>query len=202
MELNKFNSYFNKNTAQGYRSINSEEAFSIPDVVKLVFDDIYIKYGDKCFKHPTNFTDHPLLENLFLEKEIAPNSEERAKSEKSCDEAFYQYLIYTKNLTNKNYFVLALKFVILFRECLNISRQKEIDSNLENGVNLKEYTAVRNAETVPEICNEFVTEYLENNDYFGIISDRDRNEVIELIQHFCTWLYLNGYTQSRLSLVS
>lgn len=171
-------------------------------MVKLVFDDIYVKYGEKCFKRPSNFTDHPLLENLFLEKEIAQISEEKQKNEKTCDEAFYQYLNYIKNLTNKNYFVLALKFAILFRECLNISRHKEVNSNSENGVDSKkEYTAIKNAETVPEICNEFVTDYLENNYYFGITSERDRNEIIELIQHFCTWLYLNGFTQSRLSLV-
>ncbi len=174
----------------------------MPDVVKLVFDDIYVPYGHKCFKRPDNFSDHPLLEMLFLEKEV-PATDVRPKSEKTCDEAFYQYMNYIKNLTNKNYFALALKFMLLFRECLNISRQKELESNLENGVIAKrEYTANKNSETVPEICNEFVTDYLENNDYFGITSERDRNEIIELIQHFCTWLYLNGYTQSRLSLVS
>lgn len=89
------------------------------------------------------------------------------------------------------------------RECLNISRQKEIDSSNGNGsTSWREYTSFVNPETVPEICNEFVTEFLENNDYFGIPSDYERNEIIELIQHFCLWLYQNGYTQSRLSLVS
>jgi hypothetical protein len=167
-----------------------------------VFDDIYVQFGDKCFKRPDNFTDHALLEMLFLEKEPIL-SEDKPKNEKTCDEAFYQYINYVKNLTNKNYFVLVMKFVLLFRECLNISRNKELLNELENGINARrEYSALRNPETVPEICNEFVTDYLENNDYFGINSERDRNEIIELIQHFCTWLYMNGYTMSRLSLVS
>ena len=165
-----------------------------------MFDDIYVPYGGKCFKRPDNFTDHALLEMLFLEKDPP---EDKPKNENTCDEAFYQYINYMKKLTNKNYFTLALKFVILFRECLNISRSKELVSEHENGVNpRREYSALRNAETVPEICNEFVTDFLENNDYFGISTERDRNEIIELIQHFCTWLYANGYTQSRLSLVS
>ena len=130
-------------------------------------------------------------------------SKEEEKNKKTCDEVFYEYLNYGRKLTNKHYFGLILKFVLLMRECLNISRQKEIDSSNGNGANSwREYSSFVNAETVPEICNEFVTEYLENNDYFGIPTEDDRNEIIELIQHFCVWLYQNGYTQSRLSLVS
>jgi hypothetical protein len=130
-------------------------------------------------------------------------TQEEEKNKKTCDEVFYEYLIFCKNLTNINYFGLVLKFVLLMRECLNISRQKEIDTSNGNGANAwREYTSFVNSETVPEICNEFVTEYMENNDYFGISSESDRNEIIELIQHFCLWLYQNGFTQSRLSLVS
>jgi hypothetical protein len=170
------------------------------EVIPQVFEDIYVKYGDKCFIWPGHFSDHPLLK-MFLNGCRISNEEE--KNKKTCDEVFYEYLNYSKNSTNKEYFTLVMKFVLLMRECLNISRQKEIDTSNGNGSNSwREYTSFVHAETVPEICNEFVTDYMENNDYFGIPSESDRNEIIELIQHFCLWLYQNGYTQSRLSLVS
>lgn len=148
-----------------------------------------------------HYTDHPVLQMLFNEVPV----DSKLKNEKNCDEIFYEYLVYCKNNANKTYFILILKFVALFRECLNNSRQKEVESNQQNGgvpFLKSEYSSMANAETVPELCNEFVTEFLENNHYFGIELESDRNEIIELIQHLCTWLYLNGYTQSRLSRVS
>jgi len=170
------------------------------EIIPVVYEDIYAKYGAKCFICLSDSSDHPLFKR-FLNGN--PISTEEEKNKKTCDEVFYEYLNYAKSSTNKDYFILTMKFVVLMRECLNISRQKEIDSSNGNGsTSWREYTSFVNPETVPEICNEFVTEFLENNDYFGIPSDYERNEIIELIQHFCLWLYQNGYTQSRLSLVS
>jgi len=193
----KYNQFFNKD----FRIAKENESYDVnTETIPQVFLEIYSKYGGKCFIWPGHYTDHPLLK-MFLNGVQVTQEEE--KNKKTCDEVFYEYLAYCKNLTNKNYFSLTLKFILLMRECLNISRQKEIDSTNGNGANTwREFTSFVNAETVPEICNEFVTDYLENNDYFGINSESDRNEIIELIQHFCLWLYQNGYTQSRLSLVS
>ena len=36
----------------------------------------------------------------------------------------------------------------------------------------------------------------------GYTSDNERNEIIEMIQHFCIWLFKNEYTKSKLSLAS
>ena len=154
-----------------------------------------------------HFTDHPLLSMIFNETQVP----EKNKNEKTLDDIFYEYINYIKDKTNKNYFILCLKFIILFRECMNISRKNQIAnpeeeqnilSTTQTSILKKEYSSVSNAETAPDLCNEFVTEFLELNDYFGIKSDQERNEIIELIQHFCLWLYLNGYTQSRLSRLS
>jgi hypothetical protein len=188
-DMAKYNNFFLKE-----ERVFNNEAFNICDIVKLVFDDIYTKYKDRCYLKPDNFTDHPILESLFLEKPL----ESKSKDTKTCDDCFLEYLNFTKKQTNKTYYTLLLKFAILMRECLNISRHKDLEQDACN----REYTSLKSAETVPDICNEFVTEFLENNNYFGIFSDNDRNEIIELIQHFCTWLYTNGYTPSRLSLVS
>ena len=114
-----------------------------------------------------------------------------AKTDISCDDIFYLYLREVSKKTNKEYFHFLFKFVFLFRECIN--RLKKVDKP-ENEV---DYTQTANAETVPDTCNEFITEFMDPNDYYGL----DTSELIEAIQHFCYWLYVNHYTTSRLTLL-
>ena len=54
---------------------------------------------------------------------------------------------------------------------------------------MTEYSTIVNAENVPDSCNEFYTDFLEMNDFFGMNSDKEKIEIIDLIQHFCIWLY-------------
>jgi len=156
-----------------------------------------------------------VLKRLFDETPISGV----AKNQKTADDIFYEYLVYVKDLCNKNYFILCLKFLILFRECMNNSRQKEVEklndvqhngditttdnhTNETNGQAKREYSTIKNCETAPDLCNEFITDFLENNDYFGIEGVEDRNEFIDLVQHLCFWMHRNEYTQSRLTLMS
>ena len=105
------------------------------------------------------------------------------------DEIFSKYLIEVYGECNKEYFEFIAKFVILFRECIN---KIKVDNSLED------FSAVKNADNVPDTCNEFITDFMENYDYFGM----DTMELIEIIQHLCNWLYENKFTTSKLSLVS
>ena len=89
-----------------------------------------------------------------------------------------------------------MKFVILFMECYDISKNKETKG---------EKHAVTNKitpEGLPDLCNEFYGEFMEQNNFFGIDEQDERNEIIEIIQHFCIWLFKNEYTKSKLSLAS
>ena len=107
---------------------------------------------------------------------------------KTCDEIFSCYLIEFHSICDRHYFNLLTKFVCLFRECINQYRK-----NQEN-----EFTTKECADTVPDLCNEFITEFMETNDNFKL----DQNEIIEIIQHFCYWLYENKFTTSRLTLLA
>ena len=89
------------------------------------------------------------------------------------------------------------KFVILFRECYDCSKNKDKDP-----AQRQKYTGDNNAEGLPDLCNEFYGEFLEQNNFFDIEDQNDRNEIIEIIQHFCIWLFKNEYTKSKLSLAS
>ena len=111
----------------------------------------------------------------------------------NLDYIFFFYLKEFYKSVNKVYFWFILKFIILFREFLNQTRKNFV----KNGEN-KDFTQLYNAEIIPEMFNEFLLDFMESYDYFGL----NKNELIELIQHFCYWLNINRYSQTQLSLIN
>jgi len=61
-----------------------------------------------------------------------------------------------------------------------------------------EFCEINNAEIAPEISNEFVAIYLENRKHTAI----ERSDATDYTRHFCHWLFINGYTCSKLSMVA
>ena len=88
------------------------------------------------------------------------------------DEIFALYLFRLSQKVNDAFYRTVLMYTILFRECLNeIGWEKKIESEgikLEEEPDLKQkrdtqqFCLVNNAEHAPEICNEFVTVYMEH----------------------------------------
>ena len=111
----------------------------------------------------------------------------------NLDCIFFFYLKEFYKSVNKVYFWFILKFIILFREFLNQTRKNFV----KNGEN-KDFTQLYNAEIIPELFNEFLLDFMESYDYFGL----NKNELIELMQHFCYWLNINRYSQTQLSLIN
>ena len=111
----------------------------------------------------------------------------------NLDCIFFFYLKEFYKSVNKVYFWFILKFIILFREFLNQTRKNFV----KNGEN-KDFTQLYNAEIIPEMFNEFLLDFMEAYDYFGL----NKNELIELMQHFCYWLNVNRYSQTQLSLIN
>lgn len=87
------------------------------------------------------------------------------------DEIFALYLYRMSNRINQTYYKTVLAYVIFFRECLNeYGWGKKIESEgirlegnpvLKIDIETKQFCLVNNAEHAPEICNEFVTVYME-----------------------------------------
>jgi hypothetical protein len=166
---------------------------------------------DNKDKDKENSIENEEEENININKINNNNdnyNDNKKINNKTIDEIFSRYLIEVLKETNKEYFEFITKFVILFRECINkirdadVLREIEIERNRNPGnisdINYEEFSSKNNAESVPDICNEFITDFMENNDYFGL----DTNELIEIIQHLCNWIYENKYTTSKLSLVN
>jgi len=107
-----------------------------------------------------------------------------------CDDVFFEYLVKVSKMCKDEYFYKILKFILLFRECLNyINREKTGNS---------EYADISNPEDAPEISNEFVTEFMEDENQFNY----NKEEVIDLTQNLCQYMYDNNFTCSKLSLIN
>jgi len=63
--------------------------------------------------------------------------------------------------------------------------------------NADDYCQIHDTDRMPEISNEFILDYYDKNPP----QDIPRNEIIELTQRFCEWLFKNSYTSSKLSLL-
>ena len=187
-ETTKFESFFHLPKRMGHEGI----LINIKKVVENVFEFIYKgKYSDKLFSEPDKYQENFILDNLVKNEKLPL----KAKSERNCDEVFYEYLNTFIDKTNEKYFSLLLKFILLFRECFDVSKNKNLDED-----NKQQFSDKLSPENLPDLCNEFYGEFLDQNDFFGIEDQDDRNEIIDIIQHFCMWLYKNDYTKSKLSL--
>lgn len=152
-----------------------------------IFTDIFKKYQSDLY-----FPDLIEEEPFYILIKNAENPKEKDKM--NCDDIFMNYLKEFYSQTNYDYFHFMFKFVLMFRQCIN-----KLKNNSENKIiDPKNYfTQNNNAEIVPDMCNDFITDFMEPKDYYGL----DTMELIELIQHLCHWLFSKNYTTSRLTLV-
>ena len=189
-ETTKYEIFFTLNNRAPEEGVNID----MKDLVQEVFHFLYEgNYANKLFSHPKTYEENPILKNLADNADIV----NKQKNEKTCDEVFYEYLHSFKNKTNKKYLTLLTKFVLLFRECYDNSKNKESKEETKKPV-----TDTIPPEGLPDLCNEFYGEFMEPNNFFGIEEPDEKNEIIEIIQHFCIWLFKNEYTKSKLSLAS
>ncbi len=130
-----------------------------------------------------------------------------------CDRAFAEYLRYVAQRVRKEYYVQVIKFVLMYRECVNqfagkLNEQKKKLPDMlalptaagaagtEKEESKEEYCLENNAELLPDVCNEFVTVYVpEKHPGF------DLEEAKGLTLNLCNWLFHNRYTCSALSLL-
>ena len=94
---------------------------------------------------------------------------------------------------NKNYFTKLIVFITLYRENVN---QTYEDKESEG----KKYTENHSSEDIPECSNVFIVDFLYN-DQNDKEYDFEKEEAINLTQNFCSWLYDNNFTCSKLTLL-
>jgi len=205
----RFQSFFQKES----RNQIENKLFSL-NLFSEYFLELFNKYKLDIFKHE-NFSEDPIFnliskisennddnnhENKNDKNITDSNMENQLKDSeskitpKNIDEIFLLYLKDVYKQTNAEYFHFMFKFIILFRQCIN----KLKNPSTFNSPDPKNYyTQQNNAEGVPDFCNDFVTDFMEPNEYFGM----DIIELIEIIQHLCFWLFEKNFTTSNLALV-
>ena len=138
-----------------------------------------------------------LEQESYLDESRTKNKSDPLKKIKSpcVDNLFYLYLREFSKKTNKDYFWFMVKFVVLFRESINVQKKDMVTDDIITE-NKTEFTQLFNGEEISELCNDFFLDFMEPNKFFGL----NKEELIELIQHFCFWLYTNMYSSSHLTL--
>jgi len=112
------------------------------------------------------------------------------------DSLFYLYLKEFSKQANKEYFWFMIKFIFLFRESINIQK-KDMVTNEIITPNKTEFTQLFNADEIAELCNNFFLDFMEPHNFFGL----NKEELIELVHHFCFWLYTNMYSPAHLTIL-
>lgn len=212
---NKFNDFFNIETRK--KNISEEENNNDNTInIDIIKDNLF-----KIFKHGKNEELFPNIEKvedynfykLMIEnwdqdkpiigsesycdnnKLIAINNSDKSNSP-PLDDLFFLYLKEFSDKTNKDYFWFINKFIVLLREFINDAKKDNIRDDYKT-IEKNEYSQLFGPEDIPENCNDFFIEFMEPKKFFGL----NNNELVELTQHFCFWLYSKKYTHSYLTLI-
>jgi len=167
------------------------ETTNLYECMEAVFRDVYQNHEKNFekFKKYNSRKEHNFY-NKVIELSQSPRPLDGENSK--CDEVFAEYVVKVSKVCGRDFFVKVLKFVTIFRECLNIlNRGKTVGS--------EDYSEVNTAEDAPDISNDFVTDFLEK---YPDLFDFTKEDAIDMTQNFCQWMYDNNYTCSRLSLIN
>ena len=221
--LNKFNNFFNHENRKKNNNIlqvdkenkeNEEEKEVELSKIKDILTKIFNQCKEQLFKEIENIDKYSFY-NLIIENWEKAKEALFPEDEKFCynaqfrkgdtlsklnsynlDQLFFIYLKEFSKKVNDDYLWFMFKFVVLFRECINLKNEGAVTPEIKTEKR-QVYTQIFNAEKVPEICNYFFLDFLQPYDNFGL----NKEELIELIQNFCYWLYINKYAQSHLTLI-
>ena len=165
-----------------FSNINDVEDYPFYQLVIDNWDKNNYEFPSQCLSDNTNKSDSDQTGNKYNSPPLDP--------------IFFMYLKEFSTKTNNNYFWFINKFIVLFRECINSLKKQNVKEEFKKG-NQTEYSQLFSAEAIPESCNDFFLEFMQPKNYFGL----DENELIELTQNFCFWLYKKQYTHSYLTLL-
>ena len=148
--------------------------------------DYYQEYNDNIINKGNN--------NL-----LAFNSNNNLDENSKCDDVLAFYLFKVARNSKEECFEKVLRFVILFRECLNYMYKDTIVNKTNDSIIHKDFSEEFTCEDAPDISNEFILEFLQTDQ---MIMGYSKEEAIDLTQNLCQWLYDNNFTCSKLSLIN
>jgi hypothetical protein len=112
---------------------------------------------------------------------------------KTCDEAFKEYLKKMRKKINDEQFATLKCCMYALRECLNKNYEK-VDPNYFLCNDL--YTVTEKPNLIPNVYNYFIFEYLPS-EYRGQV----KTDEVHFIFEFCNWLNKKNYTDLEIALI-
>ena len=214
--LSKFENFLNNETRKPVSLDQTVNDKTITlNIIKENLDKIFKQCKNELFSNIEKIEDYnfyklimdnwekespELQTECYFDNSIRNKDKENCVNEKvnslNIDGVCYLYLREFSKKTNKEYFWFMNKFIILFREFLNQTKKSVIKEEYKTE-NKKDYTQIYSPEGIAELCNDFFLDFMEPKKNFGLNQD----ELIELTQHFCYWLYHKQYTQNYLTLL-
>ena len=176
-----------KNLELIFKQCQSELFKNIKDVKEYSFYELIVNNWEK---------EEPDIQKESYSSNIKNDVASNKIDCPNLDGIFYLYLKSVSKKTNTQYFWFVVKFIVLFREYINFMKKNLVKKEDQTEKNI-EYSQIYDAENIPEICNDFIVEFMECYNFFGL----NQQELIELIQHFCFWLFYKGYTNLNLVLI-
>lgn len=153
----------------------------------------------KIYERVKYFYENPKMYRETINSSSAEFSEKyKFKNNKkiTCDDLFGVYLNDISNYINSTFYKSVIILLRHYRDCMNILGWEIFEQykDLLDEPTESEFCCVKNAENLPEICNDFLNNYLPNK-----LPSFDKHIASVIICEFCDWLYRKKFTHIRLN---
>ena len=196
IEKNRYNpiniTFFAKEERTGKTSLKEINNCIESAFLEIYFEDNLKRNESRKMKNYNSAEEHPFLG--MLQKDNHDIYKNVINMHEIIDKVFIDYLNKMSTFCKPEYYVRLIEFVTLFREHINIINRKDLNDKV-----MKDYTEIKDAESVPDYCNTFINQFLfpkGSDDNFPF----QKEESIDLIQNICHWMYENNLTSSKISL--
>jgi len=141
-----------------------------------------------------------LIQNYLLQdnfKSEIPSTNDIKISNVNNMLLIYSTLI-LKIVTDNFFLKLMIKFILFFREYLNIAGWRYLNLLMKNNIIdvndfSKEFCIVNNCIEIPNLINDYISIFIEINGLQAI-----KKEIIDICDNFCNWLLINKQTNIKL----
>ena len=164
------------------------------NIIQKAFDNLYttqsnsIKIKNNNMKIYKNLNDHSFFKKFLEDKHDQYKT--IINQDEIIDIVFMNYLNKISSLCNEKFYIKLISLIILFRDFINKSNEKNIEDD---------YTENNEAEEVPNFTNSFIEKFFsekESENFLGL----NYKDVEGILLNLCQWLYDHNYTSYRLSI--
>ena len=162
-------------------------------IIQKAFDNLYtqsnsIKINNNNMKIYKKINEHSFFKKFLEDKHDQYKT--IINPDEIIDIVFMNYLNKASSLCNENFYIKLICLIVLFRDFINKSNEKNIEDD---------YTENNEAEEVPNFTNSFIEKFFfgeENENFLGLTY----KDVEGILLNLCQWLYEHNYTSFRLSI--